>query len=60
MWLPILNPMYNIIDIFRTPILEGRIPPFAECGTAALVSIAILFVGWFVFTRKADEFAYRI
>jgi ABC-type polysaccharide/polyol phosphate export permease len=59
-WLPILNPMYNIIDLFRTPILKGQIPPLPEIGITALISVVVLLVGWFVFTRKADEFAYRI
>jgi ABC-type polysaccharide/polyol phosphate export permease len=59
-WLPILNPMYNIIDLFRQPILNGQIPPLPEIGMAAVIAVVSLLVGWFVFTRKADEFAYRI
>ena len=29
-------------------------------GAAAAVSLVALAIGWLVFTRKADEFAYRV
>lgn len=59
-WISHLNPMYEIIRIFRMPIYEGTIPSFRLLWPPALVSIIVLIVGWLVFTRKADEFAYRI
>jgi ABC-type polysaccharide/polyol phosphate export permease len=59
-WVSLLNPMWNLILMFREPILDGRIPNFADIWPVTLISIGILIVGWFVFTRKADEFAYRI
>jgi ABC-type polysaccharide/polyol phosphate export permease len=59
-WLPRLNPMFNIIDMFRQPIQQGQLPPFTECWQTGLISIVVLLIGWLVFTRKADEFAYRI
>jgi ABC-type polysaccharide/polyol phosphate export permease len=59
-WDSLLNPLWTIIDLFRTPVLYGTIPPFTEIWPVALISIVILFVGWIIFTRKADEFAYRI
>lgn len=61
-YLPIyrLNPMYSLIQLFRLPINEGRIPTFEEILLAALWSIGILLIGWFFFTSKSDEFAYRV
>ena len=56
----IFNPMYHLINLFRTPILLGQIPALSEIlisGAWALVSILI---GWVIFTRRADEFSYRI
>ena len=56
----IFNPMYQLINMFRTPILLGQIPEISEIlisGAWALVSILI---GWMVFTRRADEFSYRV
>ena len=56
----IFNPMYYLINLFRIPILEGTIPAISFIlisGTWALVSIVI---GWYVFTKRADEFSYRV
>jgi ABC-type polysaccharide/polyol phosphate export permease len=59
-WVAILNPMYSLINIFRLPILKGQIPAFADIWPVTLISIGVLIVGWLIFTRNADEFAYRI
>ena len=59
-WLSHLNPMFEIVRIFRMPIYDGIIPSFRLLWPPALVSIVVLIVGWLIFTRKADEFAYRI
>lgn len=59
-WFLNLNPMYDLLEIFRTPIYQGYLPgpnTFAAAVVAAGVS---LLVGWWAFTRKADELAYRI
>lgn len=54
------NPMYSIIRLFRMPIYFGRFPTLEEFLPAFLWSSGILIVGWFFFTAKSDEFAYRI
>jgi ABC-2 type transport system permease protein len=59
-WLSHLNPMWEIIRIFRMPIYDGIIPTFQILWPAATVALVVLVIGWVVFTRKADEFAYRI
>jgi len=59
-WIVKLNPMYHLINLFRAPVYYGTIPPasdFLICGSIALVT---LLVGWFVFSLKSDEFAYRV
>ena len=52
--------MYYMVEIVRKPIYEGRIPD----GTTLLVSVGLavgsLLLGAWIFTRKADELAYRI
>ena len=55
-----LNPMYHLIRLFRLPIYDGRIPTLEEILPAAIFSLIILVIGWFFFTSKSDEFAYRI
>lgn len=56
----IINPMYHLINLFRTPILLGQIPEFSEILiSSAWASVSIL-IGWVVFTRRADEISYRV
>jgi ABC-type polysaccharide/polyol phosphate export permease len=55
-----LNPMYYLIKLWRLPLYDGRWPTWGEFWPAALIGIGMLLVGWFVFTSKSDEFAYRV
>jgi ABC-2 type transport system permease protein len=55
-----LNPMYYMVDLFRQLIFVGEAPsPDQWLISVALGLIALLF-GWWIFTKKSDEFAYRI
>ncbi len=55
-----LNPMYYLVKLWRLPIYDGRWPVWGEFWPAAAIAIGMLLVGWFFFTSKSDEFAYRI
>jgi len=59
-WLMNLNPVYNLMELFRAPIYLGTIPGPNTILAATASAVVALVVGWWVFTRKADEFAYRI
>ncbi len=54
-----LNPMYYFVELFRQPIYQGTLPELGLVARAALAAVVSLVVGWWFFTRKADEFAYR-
>jgi ABC-type polysaccharide/polyol phosphate export permease len=56
----LVNPMYHLINLFRTPIYEGRIPDLSEFLVSGLWAITALIIGWVVFSRRADEFAYHV
>lgn len=60
LWMFRLNPMYYLVKLFRLPLYEGRwpTPDVLAIGTALALGTATL--GWIIFSRKADEFAYRI
>jgi ABC-2 type transport system permease protein len=58
-WLFTFNPMYHLVKLFRLPLYDGTWPAPAQWGAAAVAALGALAVGWAVFTRKADEFAYR-
>ena len=55
-----LNPMIVMLDLFRVPLYAGALPDPTTLALAAALSIASLLVGWLFFTRRVDEFAYRI
>lgn len=54
------NPMYHLVKLFRIPLYYGRLPTTFELLTPLTISIVVLIVGWIMFTRKSDEFSYRI
>ena len=55
-----LNPMTTMLGLFRAVIYAGDVPSLTALATATGLALASLLVGWLVFTRKVDEFAYRI
>jgi ABC-type polysaccharide/polyol phosphate export permease len=55
-----LNPMYHLVKLFRIPIYFDRLPTLPEFLIPLAIALITLVVGWVVFTRKSDEFGYRI
>jgi ABC-type polysaccharide/polyol phosphate export permease len=55
-----LNPMYYFVEIFRRPIHGGVLPDASLVLQAALIAIGAFIIGWWFFTKKSDEFAYRV
>ncbi len=55
-----LNPLYYLLEVFRQPIYLGKLPDLQTLAVACLLSSLTLIFGWWFFTRKADEFAYRV
>jgi ABC-type polysaccharide/polyol phosphate export permease len=59
-WLFRFNPMYHLVETFRAPIHDGRMAGGDAWAAAAVSALAALVVGWWFFSRKADEIAYRV
>jgi ABC-2 type transport system permease protein len=59
-WFLNLNPFYHLLEAFRAPLHGGVLAGWKTLSAAALAAVVTLVLGWTVFTRKADEFAYRI
>lgn len=59
-WLINLNPMFHILEVFRRPIHEGRLPDWSTLLIGVVVATVTLVAGIWFFARKADEIAYRI
>jgi len=58
-WLLRYNPMVYILRCFQEPIFYERIPTWETWGIAASISVCVLLLGWFIFTRKVNDYAYR-
>ena len=59
-WYLNLNPAHNLMELFRVPIYLGHLPGPNTIAAAVAEAVVALLVGWWAFTRKADEIAYRI
>ena len=55
-----LNPMTTMVSLFRSLIYYGELPSMAITLGAIGLSVVSLGVGWWVFTKRVDEFAYRL
>ena len=55
-----LNPMTFMLDLFRSIIYTGESPALQTWGIAAGLAVVTLGLGWLFFTRRANDFAYRI
>jgi ABC-type polysaccharide/polyol phosphate export permease len=58
-WLFRINPMYHLVQIFRTPIYENKLAPIETIVAGSLVAVVVLVVGWWFFTKNSDELTYR-
>jgi ABC-type polysaccharide/polyol phosphate export permease len=59
-WILLLNPMYHLVKLFRMPVYYGRFPTWPELAISILISFSMLIAGWWIFSKKSDEFSYRI
>lgn len=59
-WYLNLNPVYNLLELFRAPIYLGHLPGSNTLAAATVAAVVTLAIGWWTFTRKADELAYRL
>lgn len=60
LWMFRLNPMYYLVKLFRLPLYEGRWPTLEVLAIGTVLALGTTTLGWIIFSRKADEFAYRI
>jgi ABC-type polysaccharide/polyol phosphate export permease len=53
------NLLFAFIDGFRSPLVLGTIPDLGGVLLTTLAALAVTIVGWTLFTRLLDQFAYR-
>jgi ABC-type polysaccharide/polyol phosphate export permease len=59
-WITMLNPMFHLVNLYRIPTYYGRFPTLQELMPSLVISTVMLVIGWWVFSNKSDEIAYRI
>jgi ABC-2 type transport system permease protein len=59
-WVVRLNPTYHLIRLFRDPIFEGIMPRWEIIVYGSVWAILMFFLGYWFFTRRSDEFVYRL
>ncbi len=59
-WFLKVNPLTYFVALFQIPIYEGRFPTWAEFLPTLLIAIAMMIIGWTSFSRRIDEFSYRV
>jgi ABC-2 type transport system permease protein len=52
------NPMYYLVQTFRTPIYDGVIPGAGLLLGSFALSVAVLVTGWVFFCHRRDDMAY--
>ena len=52
-----LNPMVGVINAYRRVVLYGENPVWSELGLAAVVSVIIFVLGYYIFKRLEVSFA---
>jgi homopolymeric O-antigen transport system permease protein len=50
------NPLTYFIDIVRTPVHSGVLPPMQSIGIASIAALLSVLIGWSIFRRLARGF----
>ncbi len=55
-----LNPVFYLVQAFRSVVYEGSAPSGPALTASFAIAFTVLLLGWWVFTRKAREYVYRV
>jgi ABC-type polysaccharide/polyol phosphate export permease len=53
-----LNPMYYLIELFRSPIYNGNLPSTDIIFSGSAISLTTLVIGWIYYSYQSGKFAY--
>jgi ABC-2 type transport system permease protein len=59
-WLIALNPMYYLMEFFRSATYRSTLASSEVISAAVAIAAITLLVGWMTFTARADRIAYRV
>jgi len=58
-WIITANPMTHLLELFRTPLYDGRIPDRRVILVSVICAIVSLVAGWLFYSRKNEDFGSR-
>jgi ABC-2 type transport system permease protein len=59
-WVVRFNPVRSILEVFRDPIYNGKIPPLSHLAVAVAIAILALVVGGLFFRRSSDRIPFYV
>jgi ABC-2 type transport system permease protein len=61
-WAAILrwNPINLMLEQVRAVIYDGVVPSWHSFLLTGIISLVVFLLGWWIFTKRVDELAYRI
>jgi ABC-type polysaccharide/polyol phosphate export permease len=59
-WVTTINPMYYFVKLFRIPTYFHTYIRWEDLLPAVVIALVTLVAGWWIFSKQADEFAYRV
>ncbi len=59
-WIIKLNPLYYLVTLFRTPLMQGEIPELRVWVIAGVSALVAIILGGWIFTSRSHEYAYRV
>ncbi|HKC23281.1 MAG TPA: ABC transporter permease [Thermoanaerobaculia bacterium] len=58
-WIITLNPMTHLLNLFRAPLYEGRIPGARVLLLSVAAALVALAAGWLFYARKNEDYGTR-
>ncbi|MFH1177293.1 MAG: ABC transporter permease [Acidobacteriota bacterium] len=59
-WIVRINPICPILEVFRAPIFDGKLPSAATLLLAGGIALVMLGIGWAFFRRSSDRIAFYL
>lgn len=59
-WVVRITPTYHMIRLFRDPVFEGILPRWEIIAYGSFWAVFMFILGYWYFTKRSDEIAYRI
>ena len=59
-WLLLINPIHWMLPLVRDPLIAGTLPPLLNVSVSAAIAGLALLLGWWLFARGVDDYAYHL